>query len=297
MPSSKIDLTIIILNHSTLYWLKKALESIKKFYLDKTSFRVEVIVVDNHSDDESVKMVRQSFKFAQLLETSENVGFAAGNNLALKTAQNSSRYLMLLNSDTELRENSDLDQIIKLMDEQLTIGVVTPQLQLADGQVDLACHRGEPTLWASFCYLFGLENLFPSSKLFAQYHQTYKDLTTIHPVDACSGAAMIVRSSAVKKVGLLDERFFMYGEDLDWCKRFRDAGYTVLYYPLVAITHHKYKSGIKSLSGPTVNKTTKHFYDTMHQYFEKHHAKNYPAWVNRLVRYFIKIKKMQKGVE
>ena len=139
--------------------------------------------------------------------------------------------------------------------------------------------------------------IFPKSKTFGRYHLGFLDENKTHEVDVLAGAFMLLRKTTLDKVGLLDETFFMYGEDLDWCKRFRDAGYTVLYYPLVAITHHKYKSGIKSLSGPTVNKTTKHFYDTMHQYFEKHHAKNYPAWVNRLVRYFIKIKKMQKGVE
>ena len=102
---------------------------------------------------------------------------------------------------------------------------------------------------------------------------------------------MIVRNSAIKKVGMLDEQFFMYAEDLDWCKRFRDAGYKIVFYPGVKVIHHKYKSGIKSSNKKTASVTQKFFYDTMLQYYDKHYGDKYPKFVRNLLRYFIFIKK------
>lgn len=296
MKKPKFDLSIIILNHNTQFWLKKVLESLKKNYLPKTKYQIQIIVVDNASSDGSKSLVKKSFRSVELIELQENMGFATGNNAALKTAQNTSRFVMLLNSDTELDQDSNLDVLLDVMIKRPEIAVITPKLIQSNGEIDPASHRGEPTLWASFSYFLGLENLFPHSPFFAQYHQTYKNLETIHPIDACSGAAMLVRTSAIKRVGLLDERFFMYAEDLDWCKRFREAGYIILYYPLVTLIHHKYKSGIKSYSGPTSNKTTKYFYDTMLQYFGKHYAHQYPNWVRKILAHIIKFKKFQKGV-
>ena len=116
-------------------------------------------------------------------------------------------------------------------------------------------------------------------------------MSTIHEVDACSGAAMIVRTSAMEKVGLLDEQFFMYAEDLDWCKRFRDAGYTVIYHPQVKVIHHKYKSGIKSASQDIARKTHGHFYETMLQYYDKHYQSRYPSFVRGVIKSFVTYKK------
>ena len=283
------DLSIIILNYNGRFWLKQTLESLRHAYLDTTKLQVKVIVVDNNSSDDSIKMVRQSFRWVEVIALSENKGFAGGNNVALAAVK--SKYVMLLNSDTEITAESNFDQLVAVMDENKTVGICTPKVTLSDGNIDPACHRGEPTLWASISYFFGLEDLFPSSKTFARYHQYYKDLNTIHEVDACSGAALIARTSAVKKVGLLDEQFFMYGEDLDWCKRFREAGFKILYYPLVIVTHHKYKSGIQSQKGSVSAKTKHYFYDTMLQYFDKHYAHQYPKWVRFFLHNIIQIKK------
>jgi hypothetical protein len=181
--------------------------------------------------------------------------------------------------------------LIDYLNHHPKAAVITPQLILTDGTIDPACHRGEPTLWASTTYFAGLEKRFPYLKLFAQYHQWYKDLSQVHTIDACSGAAMMVRMAAVEKVGLLDERFFMYAEDLDWCKRFREAGYQIIYYPSVTVIHHKNKSGRQSDSAETAQKTNTHFYDTMLQYFDKHYETEYPRFIRRLVKYIITIKK------
>lgn len=287
--SSKPSLSLIILNYSSQFWLKKTLTSLKQFYLDKTSYRVETIVVDNNSQDESVKMIKQDFPWVELVELDQNLGFSRGNNVALDKIETD--YVMLMNNDVELDPQSNLDRLVEFMEKHDQAGVITPKLKLADGNLDLACHRGEPTPWASLTYFTGLEKLFPHSQLFGQYHQTYKDLKTIHQIDACSGAAMMARKSAIDKVGLLDKRFFMYAEDLDWCKRFRNASFEVWYYPQVEMTHHKYKSGIKTESDLTSLQTRRYFYNTMLQYYDKHYQQNNPRIVRFLLRTFIFIKK------
>lgn len=285
----QFDLSIVILSYNSQFWLKKTLETLKEFYLDHTEFKVETIVVDNNSPDDSVALVKKDFKWVRLIINPENSGFAAGNNIALKELK--SRYYMLLNNDVQLTEKSNLDHLIKFMDHNPKVGVISPKVVLPSGGIDKASHRGEPTPWASLTYFIGLEKLFPKSPKFGQYHMTYKDLSTTHNIDACSGAAMIVRTSAMRKVGLLDEAFFMYAEDLDWCKRFRDARYQVVFYPEVEVIHHKYKSGIKSKSKGTASKTLGYFYDTMLQYYDKHYRADNPEIFRDLLRLFLFIKK------
>ena len=234
-------------------------------------------------------MGRQQFRWVEVLPLDQNLGYAAGNNVALKKV--SSPYVMLLNSDVECTPESRLDELVAFLQTHSEAGIVTPRIEFTDGRVDLACHRGEPTPWTSLTYFLGLEKAFPRVKQLAGYHQLYKDLSVIHQVDACSGAAMVVRTSALQKVGFLDDRFFMYAEDLDWCRRFREAGYQVVYYPLVKIIHHKYKSGLSSTSAQTASKTQAHFYDTMLQYYDKHYATSYPGWVRKLIQTVVTIKK------
>lgn len=284
-----IDLEIIILSYNTQFWLKKTLSSLKEFFLDKTKHTVKVTVVDNNSVDESVSMLTSEFPWVNLIVSPTNGGFAAGNNLALK--QTTASYVMLLNSDVECTEHSSFDTLIEYLESKPEVAVITPHIMLPTGQIDPACHRGEPTLWASFTYFLGLEKLFPTSKLFAQYHQWYKSLKIIHEIDACSGACMIVRVTAMRKVGLLDEQFFMYAEDLDWCKRFRDKQYKIVFNPTVQIVHHKYKSGLGSTTKKVARQTTEHFYDTMLQYYDKHYAKSNHPLVRQIVKVLIKIKK------
>lgn len=283
------DLEIIILTYNSQFWLKKALTTLKEQYLDKTKLEVRVTVVDNCSQDDTVSIVEHTFPWVKLIAVAENKGFAAGNNIAL--AQSKARYRMLLNSDVECTVDSQFDKLIQFMEANPKVGVITPKVVFSGGRIDPACHRGEPTLWASFTYFTRLEQLFPHFKVLSGYHQWYKDLNTIHQVDACSGAAMIVRGTAAEKVGLLDERFFMYAEDLDWCHRFRDAGYSIVYFPQVQVIHHKYKSGIKGSSKKIARSTHRHFYDTMLQYYDKYYRARYPELIRVVIKYFTVIKK------
>jgi len=289
MEDKSNDLSIIVLNFNGQQWLEKLLPSLKINYLSKTTFQVEVVVVDNASTDPSISFLK-TIDWIRLIESDRNGGFSFGNNLALK--DNRAKYVMLLNSDTEFtEENSNLDILIEYMNKHETAGIITPKVELTNGQPDRACHRGEPTLWAAFTYFMGLEKLFPKSRLFAKYHQSYKNLMEIHPIDACTGAAMLVRTSALEKVGLLDERFFMYAEDVDWCKRFRETGYQIVYNPEVKIIHHKYKSGMGNSSKTAKSNATYWFYETMLQYYDKHYKDQYPGIFRDLLKLFISLKK------
>lgn len=286
---NKSDLTIIILNYNTKEWIGNCLQSLATYSLHDSFFQIQVVMVDNGSSDHSVEFVRKAFPWVKIIESKQNLGFAGGNNLALKIVK--TKYAMLLNSDTEFSSDSHLERLVSYMDQHPEVGIVTPKLVLPSGQLDYASHRGEPTPWVSFTYFVKLDKVFPHSRLFAQYHQTYKDFNAIHEVDACSGAAMIVRVSAMKEVGLLDEQFFMYAEDLDWCKRFRDHGYGVVYNPKAVIIHHKYKSGLKNTNQKVAQKTNVYFYETMLQYYDKHYRGKYPELVREIIKSVINLKK------
>jgi GT2 family glycosyltransferase len=288
--AKKLDLSIIILNYNGLFWLKKLLPTLEKYYLKTSKYKVEVIVVDNASEDDSVKFLQKNMPWVKVLESGKNAGFAFGNNVALRYSR--ARYVMSLNSDTEfVAEKSNLDILINYLDKNRRVAATGPRLELSNGQLDPASHRGEPHPWAAISYFLGLENLFPNSKFFAQYHLGHLDLESIHPVDAISGAAMMVRQTVIKKVGLLDENFFMYGEDLDWCRRFRDANYQVIFNPQVTIIHHKYKSGIKSINKKTAKKTHRFFYNAMLTYYDKYYAAKYPNFIRRILRSYIFVKR------
>ncbi len=289
MSAAVADLSIIIVNYNGQFWLKTTLNSLKAEYLAKTKRKVDVIVVDNGSSDDSVQFLEKQYKWVKVIALKENLGFSAGNNVGLKQAKG--RYVMLLNSDVEFTSDSNLDVLLDYLDANKQVAVVTPKLVLSTGELDWACHRGEPTLWAAFTYFTGLSKLSPASKWLGQYHQTYQDLTQVHEIEACSGAAMIVRQTAIAKVGLLDERFFFYAEDLDWCHRFRAQGFQIIFHPEVVLIHHKYKSGMSSNSDSVRRKTRDYFYDTMSQYYDKHYRQQYPEWVRWLVNAVITIKK------
>lgn len=288
-PSKKHTLAIILVNYNGSFWLKKTLLSLKEFYLDKTKNKIEVFVVDNNSSDDSVAMVKENFPWAKLILNQENFGFAKANNQAIK--ETAADYIMLLNSDTQLIKESNLDQLLTYLYEHKEVGMIGPKLLLTNGNLDPACHRGEPTLWASFTYFLGLERVFPQIKLFNHYHRYDLDLGKIHPVEAISGAAMVVSRPALNTVGLLDEEFFLYGEDLDWCKRFRDHNFQIIYDPEVVIIHHKNKSGIENKDQKIKQKSNRFFYSTMLQYYDKHYAKRYPNFIRSLVKIGLFLKK------
>lgn len=281
----QIHLSVIILNFNTKEYLRSCLQSIKQ---SKDNLNKEIYVVDNASIDRSAEMVKKHFPEIKLLQSKRNIGYAAGNNLALKKAKGN--YILLLNSDTKIFPDT-LSKMIKYMDDHPEVGASTCRVELENGKLDPACHRGFPTPWASLTYFLGLENLFPKTKAFGQYHQGWKDVTKTHEIDSPVGAFYLTRKRILDKTGLLDERFFMYAEDLDLSMRIKNKGWKIMFVPDSKIIHYKKTSGRKKLDKgkltPAAQKTrqqsTQHFFNTMKQFYDKHYKNKYPQIVHLLM--------------
>jgi GT2 family glycosyltransferase len=238
------DLAIIILNYNTRELLTGCLESLQH----QPGLDYSVCVVDNCSTDGSADRVAERFPEVMLIRSPANDGYAAGNNLGLRAygfpANGQARYAMLLNPDT-LTPPGALANMVSFADAHPDLGVVGPKLMLMDGTLDAACRRSFPTPQRSFYRFIGLSKLFPRSRRFGSYNMTYLGIDEQAEVDSVVGACMLVRADAMCKAGLLDEQFFMYGEDLDWCLRIKEqrneqgAPYRVMYYPGVTVQHVK----------------------------------------------------------
>jgi N-acetylglucosaminyl-diphospho-decaprenol L-rhamnosyltransferase len=272
------DLAIIIVGHNSREFLPACLEST---HLAIAGLQAEVWMVDNGGNDGTADFVRQDYPWCQVIAVHESRGYSYGNNLGLKAAgfpdTPGYRYAMLLNPDTTIPAES-FRAMVAYMDEHPDIGVLGPKLLLANGTLDKACKRGEPTPLASLFYFSGISKLFPKSRFFSRYSASHIDIDQIAAVDSVVGACQIMRASALQKAGLMDEQFFMYGEDLDLNLRIRNAGYQVLYYPKVIVHHLK---GTSTRKQP--EKMIRAFYDAMTIFHRKHYASRYPALFNWLV--------------
>lgn len=276
-------LEIVIVNYNSLVWIEKTLSSIYKQYVPYSKYNVVVTVVDNASTDTSVDFIEKTYPQVNLIKSSKNLGFSAGNNLALR--KSTADYIMLLNSDTELTEKSkNIDSLIEMLEEHKEIGIVTPKLLLSEKKIDMACHRGEPSLIDCFFYFAKFEKFFPKIKLFTQYHMLHKDLNTVHEVDIVTAACLITKLKYLKEIGFFDERYFLYGEDVDLCREYREKNYKIVYNPNVEIIHHKYKSGLQNKKISKVIK--KYFYDSMLIYFDKWYKNKFSY---KLLRPFISL--------
>ncbi|HBU21448.1 TPA: glycosyl transferase family 2, partial [Candidatus Beckwithbacteria bacterium] len=201
-----------------------------------------------------------------------NLGFAGGNNLGLRYAKG--RYQLLLNSDTLLQKDT-LVKMVNFMDQHPKVGLSTCKVILKSGKIDPASHRGFPTPWAAFTYYFGLEKLFPRSRFFSQYHQGWKDLSVTHEIDSPVGAFFFLKREALNQAGLLDEAFFMYGEDLDLAFRIKQAGWQIVFTPITKITHLKGASGLAAPAKKQRLVTNKNFFEAMKIFYRKHYNKRY----------------------
>ena len=259
---SSLDLTVIVVNYNVRELLRDCLRSLQA---SQCRWTFEVIVVDNCSLDGSAEMVGSGFPDVRLIVSPTNDGFAAANNRGIRAAK-PSRYVMLLNPDTVVPPEA-LERLVDFMEAHPEAGVLGPKLVKGDGTLDLACRRSFPTPRIAFYHAFGLDKLFPNSPEFAQYNLTYLDEDELSEVDCVVGAAMLVRGQALEQAGLLDESFFMYGEDLDWAFRIRQRGWKVFYNPAVVIVHYKGQSSrqrsVRSILA---------FYDAMVTFHRKHYA-------------------------
>lgn len=274
----KIDVSVIILNFNTLALTKACLETLMRSNLG--AYTMEIIVCDNASTDGTDMMVKKEFPSVMFIQNGGNVGFAAGNNPGIRKA--SGRYVLLLNSDTEVPEHT-IATMVKFMDEHARAGASTCKLMLMDGSMDPACHRGFPTPWNGFTYYAKLERLFPHSHLFSGYHQGYKDLSKPHEVDSISGAFFLVRKEVIDQIGMLDESYFMYAEDIDWAYRIKQGGWQIWFNPTVTILHKKKQSGRSNANRERRIKTQTLFITCNRLFYTKHYEKKYPWIVTRLV--------------
>jgi GT2 family glycosyltransferase len=273
------DLGIVIVNYNTREDLGRCLDSIAA---SSERHSRQVIVVDNNSSDGSAALVRETYPWVELIPSTYNGGYAYANNIGLRALgydveQPSAQrplYALLLNPDTILPPDA-LDTLLDYMDEHLDIGVLGPRLVRRDGSLDRACRRGFPTPEVSLYHILGLAKLFPHSVRFGRYNVTFLDEMVETDVDAVVGAFMLMRGPALEDAGLLDERFFMYGEDLDLCYRIKAHGWRVHYYPAVTVLHVKGAASRKNTAQATAA-----FYDAMKIFHDKHYRAQYAAPVN-----------------
>ena len=230
-------LSIVFLNYNTRDLTRQALNSV---LAAAEGLAVEIFVVDNASVDGSADMVAEEFPQVKLICNEANVGFAAGNNVALR--QVTGEYVLLINTDTIVRRDA-LRTMVEFLDAHPEAGACGCKILDPDGTLQLDSRRGFPTPLAAFCKMSGLSRFFPKHPLIAHYHMTYLDPEQTAEVEVLSGSCMMVRKAAMDQVGLLDESYFMYGEDIDWCYRFHQAGWKNYYVPTTSIIHFRGESG------------------------------------------------------
>lgn len=264
-----MDLSVVIVNYRTFELTKNTVNSILDY---EYPFSVEVFVVDNASGDDSLAKLKDYFKDrVRFIASKENNGFAAGNNQALRLAKG--RYQLLLNSDTVVWENT-LESIYDYMEGNPDVGACGCRVLLEDGELDKACKRSFPNVKNSFFRLFHV----PTKSKDDNYNLTDLPDDEVYEIDCLTGAFMFMRKEALDEAGLLDETFFMYGEDIDLCYRIKKSGWKIVYYGKSKITHLKGASSKKQKS-----KLIYEFYRAMYIYYNKHHAGESVFLVNWVV--------------
>ncbi|MDO8487546.1 MAG: glycosyltransferase family 2 protein [Candidatus Curtissbacteria bacterium] len=280
-----MDLSVVIVSYNTKELLVDCLKSVK---VASGNLKAEVFVVDNNSRDSSALMVKKDFPWVKLIANADNRGFSKANNQAIKLARG--KYVLILNPDTRILVDT-FTKMIQFMDENPGVGVATCRVEFPNGNLDVDCRRHFPTPWRAFTHFSGLAKVFKGSRLFDQYNYGYLPDGREHEIDACVGAFMIIPKKAIQKVGMFDEDFFFYGEDLDWCWRFRENGYKIVYTPITKIIHYKgASSGIKKSSQEVTKATAESKKMVMRQsvramriFYKKHFENKYPFFINWLM--------------
>lgn len=256
-----VKISIVIVNYRVKHFLEQALRSVRAA-LTVHPMEAEIFVVDNHSQDDSLDYLTPLFPEVRFIANAENVGFARANNQAMALA--TGEYILLLNPDTVIAEDT-LQEVCQFMDTHPDAGGVGVKMLDGNGRFLPESKRGFPSPWVSFCKIFGLSSLFPHSPLFGRYHMKYLSPDEYHRIDILSGAFMLMRRATLDKSGLLDEDFFMYGEDIDLSYRLVLAGYHNYYVP-TPIIHYKGESTKKGSL-----RYVRIFYEAMLIFFKKHY--------------------------
>lgn len=268
-----MKLSVVIVNYNVKYFLEQCLHSVMKAIHDLDA---EIFVVDNNSVDGSIRMLREKFPGVVLIENKDNKGFSRANNQAIRKARG--EYILLLNPDT-IVEDDTLVKCVQFMDDHPDAGGLGVKMIDGKGKFLPESKRGLPSPSVAFFKIFGFSALFPRSRIFNKYHLGYLDKDKTHVVDVLSGAFMMLRKKVIDEAGMLDEAFFMYGEDIDLSYRIIKAGYKNYYYHGTRIIHYKGESTKKS----SINYVFM-FYNAMivfaRKHFSKENARIYSTLIN-----------------
>jgi GT2 family glycosyltransferase len=267
-----IKISIIIVNYNVKDFLEQSLLSIKRSLKDISS---EIFVVDNDSSDESVPMLKERFPEVVLIENKVNSGFSAANNLAIKRAKG--EFIVLINPDTVVQEDTFV-KLLEFFNKNPQASAATCKILNPDGTFSVDSRHSIPTPMTAFWKLIGFNKLFPKSKIFARYNLTFLSEDDIHKVEAISGSFMMIRREMINEVGLLDERFFMYCEDIDYCHRINKAGGEIYYVPTSQIIHYKGESTKKNNIDYVYN-----FNKSLYLFYKKHYQKKYITPIKWLI--------------
>jgi GT2 family glycosyltransferase len=274
-----VKLSVILVNYNVKYFLEQALHAVQNAMQDIPG---EIFVVDNHSVDGSCEMVRQKFPNVKLIENKENLGFSKANNQAIRLSKG--EYVLLLNPDTVVQENT-FRKVIEFMDATPDAGGVGVKMIDGKGNFLPESKRSLPTPAVAFYKIFGLAALFPKSKRFGKYHLGYLDKNETHSVEVLAGAFMMLRKTTLERTGLLDEDYFMYGEDIDLSYRITQAGYKNYYFPHTTIIHYK---------GESTKRTSINyvfiFYRAMVVFAQKHYSNKHARLFGLLINTAIYIR-------
>lgn len=262
--------SVIIVSWNARDYLEQCLDSLAVGACD---YPIEVVVVDNASNDGSPDMVRTKFPQVRLIETGANLGFAKANNVGIRQSQG--KYVCLVNSDVRVLAGC-ITRLVDFCEAHPDTGMAGPLVYGGDGKVQRSC-RGFPSLWNMFCRALALDELFPGSAWAGGYLLPHWKQDTQRAVDILSGCFWLVRRDALDKAGLLDENFFMYGEDMDWCKRFWANGWQIMFVPSAEAIHYG--------GGSSANAPLRFFIEKQRadlQYWRKHHC-----WLAQKVYFLI----------
>jgi GT2 family glycosyltransferase len=273
MAEPQIKLSIVILNHNSGSMLTTCLDSI---FADPLPFPYEVIIPDNASTDDSLdRAIAKWGPRLDVIHNGENRGFSWGNNIGIR--RSSGRYVCVLNPDTVIHRGA-MPELVRFMDAHPRAGFIGPKVYNSDGTLQLSCRRMIPSPFDAMARALLLSKLFPKSKRFARYNLTYLDEDTTQQVDASTGCCMFVRSEMLGEIGLLDEEFFIYCEDVDWFQRAKNANWDVWYVASASIEHHHAYSAKFRKHRAVVD-----FHRSMIHFYRKHHAASHAAIVNGLI--------------
>ncbi len=255
-----MEISFIIVSWNACKYLEQCLESVER---ESSGLEIEIIVVDNASTDGSPEMVQKKYPKVSLIKQTENLGFAKANNLGLSESKGD--FLFLINSDIIVKKDC-IKRLLAFLKDNPDVGIAGPRILYPDGTFQRSCMKFV-NLWSSFCIAIGLSSIFPKSRIFGGFEMGWIKWDQTCNVDIVNGCFWAIRRTAFEQVGGLDERFFMYGEDMDWCKRFSDAGWKRVFFNDAESIHF---GGASSSNKPI------RFYIEMIkanlQYWKKHHG-------------------------